>query len=66
MKMPAYLVSLAFWCDAQGQSLFKMSVRLGDDGSPGIQVHYRGTLHIRNSPPPGPYGRPMPRALWRS
>jgi len=25
---------------------------------------YRGTSLIRNSPPLGPYGRPMPRALW--
>ena len=27
---------------------------------------YRGTSLIRNNPPLGPYGRPMPRALWRS
>ena len=27
---------------------------------------YRGTSLIRNSPPLGPYGRPMPRVLWRS
>ena len=27
---------------------------------------YRGTSLIRNSPPLGPYSRPMPRALWWS
>ena len=27
---------------------------------------YRGTSLIRNSPLLGPYGRPMPRALWGS
>ena len=25
---------------------------------------YRGTSLIRNSPPLGPYSRPMPRNLW--
>ena len=28
-------------------------------------VFYRGTLPIRNSALLGPYGRTMPRALWR-
>ena len=27
---------------------------------------YRGTSLIRNRPIPGPYSRPMPRALWWS
>ena len=27
---------------------------------------YRGTLQIKNSAPPGPYSRTMPRALWWS
>jgi len=30
------------------------------------KARYRGTSLIRNSTPLGPYGRPMPRALWRS
>jgi len=29
-------------------------------------INYRVTSLIRNSPPLGPYGRPMSRALWRS
>ena len=29
-------------------------------------AHYRGTSLIKNSVPPGPYSRNMPRALWRS
>ena len=29
-------------------------------------VHYWGTWLIRNTPPVGPYGSPMPGDLWRS
>ena len=31
-----------------------------------FQEGYRGTSHIRNNPPLGPYSRLMPRALWWS
>ena len=31
-----------------------------------ITGHYRGNSLIRNRTRPGPYSRPMPRALWWS
>jgi len=31
-----------------------------------VELGYRGTWLIRNDPTPGPYSRPMPRALWWS
>ena len=33
---------------------------------PACRLQYRGTSLIRNCPSLGPYGRPLPRALWWS
>ena len=38
--------------------------KIGHDQSTGTIGYYRGTSLMRNTPPVGPYSRPMPRDRW--